>query len=114
MTFATLHKTYADFFEKTREIKPKSSHVFFMAIDAEWYANGEKNIVLSYQIATSAVNKTDNIILYMQPGQRLTLAEIVERGVNSVVSDGTLDSRGGGGHRNFNQPQCNRRMERVS
>lgn len=90
INFETLHKDFSNFFIEVKESTPKSDHVFFMCIDAEWYedpTNKDRNIVLSYQIATTSQEKTNNIIKYMAFGQRLTLSEIVELGIHSVISD---------------------------
>ncbi len=74
-------------------LRPYGS-VYFISFDAEWFESGGKNIVLSYQVATVSnnvrdditVKATNNVIEHMEPGQRLTLAEIVEIGVRSVNS----------------------------
>lgn len=87
MIFSYLHEAYAEFFEEVKNKRPKSDLVFFMSIDAEWYEDGSKNFVLSYQIATASETKTKNIIEYTVAGTRLTLAEVVELGLRSVISD---------------------------
>lgn len=90
ISFETLHQDFAAFFNEVQRSSPKSDHVFFMSIDAEWYmdpTNSDRNIVLSYQIATASKVKTNNIIKYMPFRIRLTLAEIVELGIHSVISD---------------------------
>lgn len=58
-----------------------------MAFDAEWYESGGQNVVISYQIATLSPTTGKNIIEYVKPEQRLTLAEIVELGIKSVNGD---------------------------
>ena len=93
MPFNELHKKYAHFFDhleippppQGKEAKCKYDNSFIMSIDAEWYQNGARNIVLSYQIATSTRSNTNNVIEYMECNKRLTLAEIVELGIKSVI-----------------------------
>ena len=58
-----------------------------MAFDAEWYQSGDRNVVLSYQIATVSRKASKNIIEFVAPGQRLSLAEIVSFGICSVNGD---------------------------
>lgn len=88
--FETLHIDYAHFFDEVKESRPKSDTVFFMCIDAEWCVNPtnpDQNIVLSYQIATASKEGTNNIIIYIKQGRRLTLAEIVESGIRSIIAE---------------------------
>jgi hypothetical protein len=91
--FNTLHKEYKDFFDiYSKEVKfapNRYDNVYFMAFDAEWYQSGDKNVVLSYQIATVSCSGSQNIIEFVPPGKRLKLAEIVEFGVRSV-NDGLI------------------------
>lgn len=87
MDFHTLNEEYEHFFDiferPPRPLRPYD-YVYFMAFDAEWYQSGDRNIVLSYQIATVSWNASRNIIEFVPPGERLTLAEIVKLGVCSV------------------------------
>lgn len=88
----SLSDRYADFFTLVaapRPFQPEYENVYFMALDAEWYEVAHRNIVLSYQIATVSREADANIIEYMGPDQRLSLAEIVEMGIRSV-NHGTL------------------------
>ncbi|MBJ6799733.1 hypothetical protein [Geomonas propionica] len=59
-------------------------NVYFMGFDAEWFESGNRNVVLSYQVATAAAGGSNNVIEYVEPGKRLTLADIVAIGVRSV------------------------------
>jgi hypothetical protein len=93
MNIDTLHEEYPEFFEKIAHTESTitaggypQDHIFYMAIDAEWYAECNKNIVLSYQIATSSADNTKNIIEYMRPKKRLKLGEIIELGLKSVTT----------------------------
>lgn len=58
-----------------------------MAFDAEWHQLGNRNHVLSYQIATVSESKSNNIIEYTIAGKRLFLAEIVKLGLRSILSE---------------------------
>lgn len=92
--FETLHERYAHFFEKVKQIRPRCDCLYFMSFDAEWYedpTDPNRNIVLSYQVATASQEGTNNVIEYMEHGQRLTLAEIVELGIRSVTSVDALN-----------------------
>lgn len=88
--FSQLYTKYPRFFEHLEtppnSKKQKYGNSFIMSIDAEWYEYGGRNIVLSYQIATTSKSKTNNIIKYMEHGKRLTLTEIVELGIQSVTT----------------------------
>jgi len=90
MKFETLHTDYSHFFshyEAHQNPKKAYGNVYYMAIDAEWYENGGRNVVLSYQIATASRERSNNIIKFMRCGKRLKLIEIVELGIESVTSD---------------------------
>lgn len=82
-----LCKEYRDFFDlmkvnqKGRKVYDE---VFFASLDAEWHELHKRNNVLSYQIATVAPMEANNIILYMRPGQRRKLIELIEVGIASV------------------------------
>ena len=54
---------------------PIPAHLFH----AEWYEVAQRNIVLSYQIATIFRQADKNIIEYTEPGQRLSLGEVAAR-----------------------------------
>lgn len=58
--------------------------VYFIAIDAEWYRAGDRNCILSYQLATVSDTNTVNQIIYLNPGERWTLAQLIDFGVSSV------------------------------
>jgi len=66
-----------------------------MAFDAEWYQSGDRNVVLSYQIATVSRSGSQNIIEFVPPGKRLKLAEIVMLGVCSVNGGSIPDNHTG-------------------
>lgn len=82
-----LPSKYRDFFSiyesQKWSLKPHD-RAYFMALDAEWYESGGQNVVISYQIATASNTSANNIIRYVAPDERLTLAEIVELGIRSV------------------------------
>lgn len=86
MDFNTLHNQYQHFFNivENPRVGGKYNNSYFMAFDAEWYQSGDRNVVLSYQIATVSRTASNNIIEFVAPGQRLKLAEIVEFGIRSV------------------------------
>lgn len=86
-----LSDRYARFFSLVADSQRWVSyqHIYFMALDAEWYEVAQRNIVLSYQIATVSRTTDKNIIEYMAPGQRLTLSEVIELGIRSV-NDGAI------------------------
>ena len=94
MSFERLHETYIHFFDEVMQLKPYYDCVFFMSFDAEWYADNGRNVILTYQIATCSLEKTANIIEYMDHGQRLTLAEIVEKGLRSVLTEAVYNKMG--------------------
>lgn len=94
MSLKTLHSDYPHFFDHF--LQRKYDRVFFMAIDAEWFDEGGKNTVLSYQIATAAQSCTNNVIVYMEHGKRLTLAEILVRGIRSVTPVEVFENLRGG------------------
>lgn len=94
MSFNRLHEDYSPFFADA--VKKKDDRVIFMAIDAEWHVVGSRNVVLSYQIATASQAGTNNIIKYMEHGQRLKLAEIVELGIRSVTPSDVFETFRGG------------------
>ena len=78
---------YRPFFDLIKTNRKKSvvyDDVYYVAIDAEWYEAGGRNVVLSYQLATVSESAINNIILYMSPGKRLELCELVEAGIKSV------------------------------
>lgn len=93
MDFDSLHKNteYKIFFEHFKTInkskKVKYDNVFYMAMDGEWWQKDNKNIVLSYQIATAAEHRTVNEIHFTDNGKRLKLAEIIENGIRNVYDD---------------------------
>ena len=100
MDFCTLHKHYTDFFDyyegknDAGEYHDKwehYDHVFYMALDTEWHKVGNRNNILSYQIATASRFKTHNKIEYTNAGQRLKLIELVELGLKSVMPDESLE-----------------------
>jgi len=93
MSLETLHLDYPHFFDHFLQ---KYDRVFFMAIDAEWFKEGGKNTVLSYQAATAAPTYTNNVITYMEPGKRLKLAEIIEFGLRSIKTEEPFDNLRGG------------------
>ena len=74
MDFSTLPNQYQNFFDilekPPRPLRPYD-HVYFMAFDAEWYQSVERNVVLSYQIATVSRTAAQNIIEFVPPGKRL-------------------------------------------
>jgi len=86
LDFNTLHEDYEHFFNIVKNPKVGSPYdnAYFMAFDAEWYQSGDKNVVLSYQIATVSITASNNIIEFVAPEQRFKLAEIVEFGIRSV------------------------------
>ena len=86
-SFELLHETYALFFESAKTGENRGSQTYFMAFDAEWHQVGNRNHVLSYQIATVSKSKSNNIIEYTIAGKRLFLAEIVKLGIRSVLSE---------------------------
>jgi len=65
-------------------------HVFYMALDAEWHQTGQRNNILTYQIATVSNSSSENIIKYTNAGQRLKLIELIEIGLRSVLPGGSL------------------------
>jgi hypothetical protein len=92
MNFDTLPQDYPHFFEHAKEYKPKLKkpryrydEAYFMSFDTEYEAVGGKNVVISYQIATASKDRTANIIVHMEHGKRLTLAEIIAKGISSVT-----------------------------
>lgn len=92
MELSTLHSDYAQILEAMKaKRRQRFDHVFVMAIDAEWYDAGGRNVVLSYQIATTSAMGTRNIIEYMRAGERLSLVDIVEMGIRSVAADEEIE-----------------------
>lgn len=87
MSIEHLHTEYPHFFDHLETGIPRRSYQrsFVMCLDAEWYAEGGRNVVLSYQICTAGRTATRNIIKFVSKGQRLTLAEIVALGIDSVT-----------------------------
>lgn len=83
-TLPTKFAPFLDLLVANRADKITYARGYYMAIDAEWHAQGDRNTVLSYQIATVTRNAANNIIEFMPGGLRLPLAEIVERGIRSV------------------------------
>lgn len=95
MSLDNLPRKYRHIFDYLRNppwpLRPYQN-VYIMSFDAEWFESGGRNVVLSYQVATAyralidgeIITATNNVIEYMEPEQRLTLAEIVEIGVRSV------------------------------
>ena len=55
-----------------------------MSLDAEWHESGGRNNVLSYQVATLSRTAVNNVIKYVDRGQRLSLEELVEIGIRSI------------------------------
>lgn len=99
MSFYTLHTDYDMFFDyfegkdDTGEFYSKREHydhVFYMALDAEWHRVGQRNNILSYQIATVSNSRSENTIKYTNAGQRLKLIELIELGLRSVMPGGSL------------------------
>jgi hypothetical protein len=86
MSFDPTHKDYKNFFISGGGFRPKFDVIFYMALDAEWFERNGRNVVLSYQIATTSSTRSNNIIMYMRPGKRLSLPEIVELGIRSVCT----------------------------
>jgi len=85
MDFDSLHLKYKNFFYHFKKYsRIKYANVFFIAIDAEWHRVGNKNNVLSYQVATASNRRTKNIFIKMKPGERLRLRDLIERGIRSV------------------------------
>lgn len=60
------------------------SNAFVMSLDAEWHESGGRNNVLSYQVATLSRTAVNNVIKYVERGQRLSLEELVEIGIRSI------------------------------
>lgn len=60
------------------------SNAFVMCLDAEWHESGGRNNVLSYQVATLSRTAVNNVIKYVERGQRLSLEELVEIGICSI------------------------------
>jgi len=90
-----LSQRYANFFtlvEQPLRWKPPYQNIYFMCLDAEWYEVAQRNVVLSYQIATLSRTADNNIIEYMEPGKRLTLGEVVELGIQSVNNGAIPDN----------------------
>jgi hypothetical protein len=58
--------------------------VYFLAIDTEWYPDGGRNCILSYQLATVSVVNAVNRIIYVRPGERLTFIEAIESGIANL------------------------------
>lgn len=85
--FNQIHKKYQAFFALG---KGQYSAVFYIALDTEYKTEGKTNKLLSYQIATTSEYGTNNIILYMKPGERKTLAELGEAAIRSVVPSDML------------------------
>ena len=90
----SLSDRYADFFDLVVESQRWVTYhnIYFMALDAEWFEVAKRNRVLSYQISTVSRQTDNNIIEYMPPEQRLTLAEVVELGIRSVNNGWIPDS----------------------
>lgn len=53
--------------------------VCYIAIDTEWYRVGDRNCIISYQVAAVLFGRAVNRIIYVRPGERLTLIELIER-----------------------------------
>lgn len=88
----SLSERYAYFFDLVRHPRRRKTpydNIYFMCMDAEWFESAGRNVVLSYQIATVSQQTDNNIIEYMLPDQRLSLADIVELGIRSV-NDGNI------------------------
>lgn len=60
------------------------SNAFVMSLDAEWHESGGRNNVLSYQVATLSRTAVNNVIKYVERGERLSLEELVEIGIRSI------------------------------
>jgi hypothetical protein len=50
-----------------------------IAIDTEWYSVGDRNCIISYQVAAVLFGRAVNRIIYVRPGERLTLMDLIER-----------------------------------
>ena len=71
MSFYKLHTNYSDFFdyyEKKHNKREQYDNVYYIALDAEWHRAGQRNNILSYQIATASNSKSENIIKYTKTG----------------------------------------------
>ena len=55
-----------------------------VAIDTEWYPHGDRNCILCYQYAAVFEDRAVNRIVYMRPGERLTLPDLIERALASL------------------------------
>lgn len=75
--------------------KQKYHHRYFVAIDAEWHADGRTNNVLSYQIACCSAQAYQNKIYYQAKGTRRTLADLIELAIKSVNNDRIPDDHDG-------------------
>lgn len=93
---APLYEKYASFFEIAAKNRRWQTYlrdqVYFLSLDAEWHEVAGRNTVLSYQVCTVSNEAEQNIIEYMEPGQRLSLAQIVSLGVRSVHGGAIPDS----------------------
>lgn len=81
------HESFFDLFKEPPvgpKKHPRANFVYYMGIDAEWYEELGRNVVLSYQIATLSNSTYKNIIKFVPKGKRLRLAELVEHGIRSV------------------------------
>lgn len=58
--------------------------VYFFALDAEWYPDGTQNVVISYQMGTVSEAAATNEIIYVRPGQRLRLIQLIEKALATV------------------------------
>lgn len=72
------------------------SNAFVMSLDAEWHESGGRNNVLSYQVATLSRTAVNNVIKYVERGQRLSLEELVEIGIRSIHGGEIPDKLRGG------------------
>ena len=54
------------------------SDAYLIGLDAEWYESGGKNTILSYQLAVVSDHGSASVMITVPPGQRKTLAELVE------------------------------------
>ena len=58
--------------------------VFFLALDTEWTGEGNRNRIICYQMGCVSDTAATNEIVYVEPGQRLRLIQIVEKAVAMV------------------------------
>lgn len=55
--------------------------VYPIAIDTEWYPDGDRNCIISYQLAAVSAHHAVNRIIYVRPGDRLKLGELIENAI---------------------------------